>query len=159
MSSNSRIKVYFTYDTEDSELVKLWLRIFDYIGVFEVFLSPFEILGQASQLDSERMNAVLNCDVVIALFTRRSRKSIIIKSEVKLAKMNDKLVLPLVDTSSTVPKIVHIIGNLKQIHFFKNHDGSIISAIKRIFSTIHLLQNRYNFPNEALENGEKAIRR
>jgi hypothetical protein len=154
MNKKNKLKVYITHDTEDVELVKLFINVLDYMGIFEVYLSPFDMPGVKPQLDSEKMNRILNCDILIALFTRRSQRSILIKSEIRLGEMNKKIIIPLAENYPGVPKISQIAGSFRVIHFQRN---KIKRVMRDIFSYILLSQSKLGVSDDLLASGAKAL--
>lgn len=154
MNKKNKLKVYITHDTEDVELVRLLINVLDYMGIFEVYLSPFDMPGVKPQLDSEKMNRILNCDVLIALFTRRSQRSILVKSEIRLGEMNKKIIIPLAEDYPGVPKITQITRYLRVIHFQRNN---IKRTIRNIFSYILLSQSKLGVSDDLLASGTKAL--
>jgi hypothetical protein len=154
MSPEKKVKVYFTYDTEDVDLVKQILKAIDYVGIFDVYLSPPDIVGDRLKLDETKTSEILNCDVMIAIFTQRSQRSILVKQEVDKADICDKIVIPFIDRHVKIPKIGDITKHFMLESIERNN---LIRVIERIVSIVSLSQGRLGISSEILVKGAKAL--
>ena len=150
MKQKNKLRVYLTHDTKDIELVYLLVDILNYMEIFDVFLSPFDLPGVMPQLDSKKAAEIGDCDLLIALFTRRSWRSTLVKHEIELARLENKTVIPLVDQSSKIQKIGELTGNYLIINFFRT---KIIGAIYKILANVSLSQDKRARAHRKLKYG------
>src|SRR5665647_1166004 len=133
---NDKVKVYFTQDTEDIDLIKYFLKLVDYLDIFDIYLSSE---NESSFLNSEKKKAIIDCDVLIVLLTRRGKRSNLIKAETGFANTNNKIIIPLLDQSSTICKPSEVFGNAPQIHFLKQQKQGLLSALESIVQRLSLI--------------------
>jgi hypothetical protein len=138
---NDKVKVYFTQDTEDIELIKYFLKLVDYLDIFDIYLSSE---NDSNILNAEREKAIINCDVFIVLLTRRGKRSNLVKAETIFANINNKIIIPLLDQSSTISKPSDVFGNAPQIHFLKQQKQGLLTSLESVVQRLQLLQNKLN---------------
>jgi len=148
MKQKSKLFLYFTYDTEDVKFVNLVVDVLNSLGVFDVFLSPPDAQGVIPKLDSAKEAQIEKCDLLIALFTRMSLRSMLVKQEIDLAEKKKKMVIPLMDTSVRLRHISALTGQYQRIPFSKR-DASAVA--KSILERIRYIQSIIGISEELIE--------
>jgi hypothetical protein len=110
-----KIELYFTYDSEDIELITLLINALNEMGIFNVFISPSSPLGTIPSLDNAMKEHIEDCHLFVALFTRTGTRSVLIKREINLAREKNKIVIPLFESTARLHKISDIIMRLSFI--------------------------------------------
>ena len=155
MGPKNKLRVYLTYDTDDSELVNLLVDALKHTEVFDVFISPFESPETIPSFDSARRVQIENCDFMIALFTRRSPRWILIEKEVELAKKMDKVLFPMLDLSVKIPRIGTLLFPYREIPFNRK---DILKALNLILERLKYLCARLGVSEDLVIEAELAIK-
>ncbi len=148
MKQKSKLFLYFTYDSEDVKFVGLVVNVLNSLGIFDVFLSPHDAQGVIPKLDSVKETRIEKCDLLVALFTRMSLRSTLVKKEIDLAERKKKMVIPLMDTSVRLRHISELTGYFQIIPFSKKDASAIV---KSILERIRYMQPVIGISQELIE--------
>jgi hypothetical protein len=97
-------------------------------------------------LDPERQNRIENCDILIALFTRRSLRWGLLEKEIALARTKNKIIIPIADRSVRISGVGTLTGPDLILDFSK--DG--LEIMHEIVCRLALLQNILQISEESI---------
>lgn len=109
------MQVYLAHDA-DIELIDLTSRILTSEGI-DVFTSPFDLPGTISKIDEVKRAEIENCDILVALITRESLRSTLMREEIRIAESKHKVVIPVVPYDSKIHKVSDITGFYQLLRF------------------------------------------
>ena len=98
------MRIYLTHDIDDVGLVNSLADLLNLMK-FEVFVSPFDLLGKIPKLDTSLKVEIKNCDVLVALFAKVGLRSTLVKREIGVARSENKPVLPFKEQHSRCTKL------------------------------------------------------
>lgn len=150
-----KLRIYFTHDTEDIELANTLVDILDSIRIFNVFLSPFDLPGQVPKFDDAKKTEIERCDLMVALFTRKSLRWTLVNKEIDFAKSKNKIVVPLVTQRARVKGIGKVLGQLVHMVFART---KLETAVSRVLTTIDLLQTRLSVSSDSIAEARMALK-
>lgn len=154
MKPKKKLRVYFTHDTEDVELIHLLVEILKYTGIFDIFISPFDLPGVVPQLDATKVAEIGDCDLFIVLLTRRSSRTKLVKHEIEYARMENKTIIPLMEHSAKIPKLSELTGHLYVIQFIRKN---AVKAAQHVLTNVSLLQNKLGISGDLITRAQKAV--
>lgn len=150
-----KLQVYFTHDTDDVELVYSLVDILSSMGIFDVFLSPFDLPGKVSKLDVAKKARIESCDVLIALFTRKSLRLTLVEEEIDFARSKNKIVIPFLESSSKIRGIGKITGEYVKRTFSRKNPEAVANSILTVTS---FLQTRLGISRDSIAKSRMVIR-
>lgn len=148
-----KLRIYLTHDTEDIELIRTLNDLMNLMG-FDVFLSPLDMPGKTQRLDDTSKGKIENCDILIALLTRKTLRFELVKEEIDFARSTSKLVLPLLRMYEKFPKIGKAIGHYQTFHF---HRSDIVSIANCILSRIDIAQTNLGISRNSLTEAKRVL--
>ena len=150
-----RVRVYLAHDTEDVDLVNLLVDILQSTGIFDVFLSPFHLPGTVPKLDDVEKAEIRSCDFLIALFTRISLRSTLVKQEIEFARLENKVVVPMVQAFTKLRKIGDIKGPYPEIKFSKRN---FTKAVERFLLRMNVFLSKHGVSQDAMKKAMRVIK-
>lgn len=149
-----KLILYLTHDTEDIEFVNTIIDILEYMQIFDTFLSPFDLPGKMPQLDNTKKTKIENCDLLVALFTRRSLRSSLVKEEIDLARSKNKIVIPFLDHFSKNPKIGKVTGEYKKWDFIRTKPELVAN---RVLTIVDALQIKLGISQDSITKARRSL--
>jgi len=149
------LQIYITYDSDDILLVNFIKDALTSLQIFDAFYILHDEYKEIPLFSKIRKHNIENSDIIMAIFTKSSVWSDLIKEELDYAKSINKIRIPLVETSSKLRKISNITGTLVTINFDKNNLNK--KFINRLFSNIFLQCKDIDLSTETKNKKKKEI--
>jgi hypothetical protein len=146
--SRDKLGLYFTYDVGEAEVLDFVIECLRQLGIFDIFVSPSTLSELVRFLDSERKDRIENCDILIALITRRSLRWGLLEKEIAFARTKNKIIVPIVNTSVRISGV----GTLTEY-------DKVVSLSKDGLELMHEIACRLAFLQNILHISEESIRK